>query len=113
MSELEERLNAVLSDPGEMERLTKMAQRLLGGAGEDGGQPEAAAAPAAEPSGLGAALGQALGKLRAGGRPPLLQAVGPYLDEGRRRRLERALRLASTARMAGTALEKMGGLDGL
>ena len=110
MSELEDRLQAVLSDPGEMERLSKMAQRILGGA-----ETEEAAESAAEPppAGLGAALGQALGALRVGGKPPLLQAVGPYLDEERRRRLERALRLAFTARMAGTALEKMGGFDGL
>lgn len=115
MSELEDRLNAVLSDPGEMERLTRMAQQLMGGAPSP--EPNGSEAPdkAEEtlPAGLNAALGKVLGGAKGKGKPPLLQAVGPYLDEGRRRRLERALRLASTARVAGTALQKMGGFDGL
>ena len=113
MSELEDRLNAVLSDPGELERLTRMAQKLMGGA--QSAEPDQSEAPREEPlpTGLNAALGQMLGGLKGKGKPPLLQAVGPYLDEGRRRRLERARRLASTARVAGTALQKMGGFDGL
>ena len=40
MSELEERVRAALSDPGELERLTKMAQQLMGA------QPEETAPPA-------------------------------------------------------------------
>lgn len=104
MNELEERLGAVRSDPEELSRLAKMAQQLMGG-----DEKEASAAPPSLPAGLSAALGALKGK----GEPPLLQAVGPYLDEERRRRLSRALRLASTARMAGSALQSMGGLDGL
>ena len=65
------------------------------------------------PAGLPAGLTAALGALKGKGEPPLLQAVGPYLDDSRRTRLARALRIASTARMAGTALQSMGGLDGL
>lgn len=103
MSELEDRLSAVLSDPGELARLTQMAQKLMGG----GDAP--AETPA--PSGLPAAVGQLLG----GGRkkPALLDAVGPYLDAGRRERLSRALRMASMARMAGAALQRMGEENGL
>ena len=51
MNELEERLNAVLSDPGELERLTKMAGRLLGGGSAEA--PEAETPPAEPlPAGL-------------------------------------------------------------
>ena len=107
MNELEERLNAVLSDPGELSRLTKMAQQLLGG------EEETPAPEKEPPAGLPAGLTAALGALKGKGEPPLLQAVGPYLDDPRRTRLARALRIASTARMAGTALQSMGGLDGL
>ena len=47
MSELEERLNAVLSNPEEMSRLADMAQKLMGGfSGSD-----APGAPVAAPSG--------------------------------------------------------------
>ncbi|MBQ7736882.1 MAG: hypothetical protein IJT62_03485 [Oscillospiraceae bacterium] len=112
MNELEEKLSAVLSDPEELGRLTRMASALLGGAGDAGNEPP----PQAEPErggGLPPALGKMLRDLRGRGKPPLLEGVGPYLDPERRARLERALRLASTARLAGSAWEKMGGWDGL
>ena len=113
MSELEERVRAALSDPGELERLTKMAQRIMGGTTAAEPETRDGSGESERPDAVGAALGRVMGSLRTKNEPPLLAAVGPYLDEGRRRRLERALRLASTARLAGTALEKLGGLDGL
>ena len=69
MNELEERLNAVLSDPGELSRLTKMAQQLLGG------EEETPAPEKEPPAGLPAGLTAALGALKGKGEPPLLQAV--------------------------------------
>ena len=62
MSELEERLNAVLSNPEEMSRLADMAQKLMGNLA-----PESAA-PSAPPSGGLAGLAAGLGG--GGGRPP-------------------------------------------
>ena len=114
MSELEDRLNAVLSNPAEFSRLSEMARRLMGGAEAE--SSDAAPAPKQERdvlSALPAMLGQALGGLGKSRRPALLEAVSPYLDDGRQRRLERALRLASTAKLAGTALRQMGGENGL
>ena len=35
MSELEERLQSVLSNPGELDRLAKMARQLMGGGAAD------------------------------------------------------------------------------
>ena len=111
MGELEDKLNAVLSDPGELERLTKMAGRLLGGGSAEA--PEAETPPAEPlPAGLTAALGEIFSR-RKGAAEPLLQAVGPYLDEPRRSRLQRALRVASTARAASAVWRRMGGFDGL
>ena len=94
MSELEERLGAVLSDPAQLRRLSEMASRLMGG----GSEPPKEAAPAAPDRDRGKRL---------------LEALGPYLDEGRRDRLQRSLRLASTARIAAAALGKTGGSRGL
>ncbi len=108
MSGLEERLQAVLSDPAELARLSDMARQLMGGAGKEA-PPTGDAAPPKE----AAPPERAPGPMKKRSGPPLLQAVGPYLDEDRRRRLERALRLASAARTAGAALEQLGGLDGL
>ena len=103
MSELEERLSAMLSDPGEMDRLARMARRLMGGA-----PAEESSSPAGLPT--AAAL---LRSLSGGGKPPILDAVGPYLDEDRRERLARALRLASAARAALPLLRETGALHGL
>ena len=58
MSEIEDRLNAVLSNPEEMSRIAAMAQKLMGGL-----PSESAAAPAApEPPG-GGLLGGLAGSL--------------------------------------------------
>ena len=65
MSELEEKLNALLSDPNSMAQVMQMAQQLSGAMGEQ----KAAPPPPAPPPGpdLGAALGgldpKLLGKL--------------------------------------------------
>ena len=94
MSELEERLGAVLSGPSQLRRLSEMASRLMGGGGaEPAGEP----APAHD---------------RDRGRR-LLEALGPYLDEERRSRLQRSLRLASTAKIAASALGKTGNSHGV
>ena len=64
MSELEDRLNAVLSNPAELSRLSEMARRLMGGAEAE--SSDAAPAPKQERdvlSALPAMLGQALGGL--------------------------------------------------
>ena len=106
MSELEERLQAVLSDPGELDRLAKMARQFMGG-----GAPE----PEENASGptLPAGAAKLLRELAGGKKPPLLDAVGPYLDPERRSRLSRALRLASAAKTALPALRELGGFHGL
>lgn len=106
MSELEERLQSVLSNPGELDRLAKMARQLMGGGAP---QPEESA-PAA---GLPAGAAKLFRELAGGKKPPLLDAVGPYLDTARRERLSRALRLASAAKTALPALRELGGFHGL
>ena len=106
MSELEERLQSVLSNPGELDRLAKMARQLMGG----GAPPPAESAPAA---GLPAGAAKLFRELAGGKKPPLLDAVGPYLDPARRERLSRALRLASAAKTALPALRELGGFHGL
>jgi len=110
VNELEERLRSVLSDPGELGRLAAMAKQLMGG---ESGAPESPPPPPADSAGgLGAAV-KLMSRLSGRGKAPLLDAVGPYLDEERRGRLERALRLASAAKAALPALRELGGGHGL
>ena len=108
MNELEEKLNAVLSDPGEMSRLAQMASRLMGGA-----QPESEAPPDNEGGSgdaLAGLLSRAMGGMGSGKEKTLLEGVSAYLDTDRQNRLKRAMRLASAARAAGFAFREMGGV---
>ena len=110
MSELEERLNAVLSDPEQMERIARMASKLMGSISPDG--PGEAAAPPASPApdaSLMGMVGRIMGGLGGNGKKQLLQGISPYLAQTRRQRLERALRFAAAARLALAALSEMGG----
>ena len=114
MSQLEDRISAVLSDPGELSRLTEMARQLMGGLSQEGGGQSAANPESAPAPGLsGEALNRLLGSLRGQKQVPLMDAVGPYLDEGRRARLSRALRLAAAAKLAAPVLRDLGGSHGL
>ncbi len=111
MSELEDRLSAVLNDPEQMARVTKLAQSLMGGAPSDAGaeEPPAGSAEHGAAGGTGpdAAL---LGRLGAllndsppsgqGSQQAVLRAMLPALSLRRREKLERAMRLAKLARLA-------------
>lgn len=120
MSELEERLNAVLSDPGEMSRIAAMAQKLMGNLPPEGAAPpDAAEAPGGGglPGGLAGSLPGLLSRLASGqngnGKQRLADALAPYLSAERARRLSRALRIAGAVRIAGAAFSEWGRGDGL
>ncbi len=114
MGDMEEKLNSLLSDPGAMENIAKMARQLMGGDAPEEEQPSAAGLATPPP-----ALGNILGKLQGGGqkddKTQLLQAMKPYLKEERQRKMDRALKLARMARLAGIAMKaELGGEeDGL
>lgn len=104
MSELEEKLNALLSDPNSMAQVMQMAQQLSGAMGE---QKAAAPPPPPPVPDLGAALGgldpKLLGKLlplagelgtENSAALQLLQALRPFLKEEKQGKIERAARLA-------------------
>lgn len=111
MSELEEKLNALLSDPNSMAQVVQMAQQLSGAMGEQ----KAAAPPPPPPPpppvpptpDLGAALGgldpKLLGKLlplagelgtENSAAMQLLNALRPFLKEEKQGKIQRAARLA-------------------
>lgn len=125
MGELEDRINSVLSDPGQMEKITRLAQSLMGGEPQQGSgdaAPEntAKSAPGQGSGGLAAQLGidpEMLGKIKklmdSGGRKKeekaLLEAMLPYLSEERRSRMDRAMKIAKIAGIARLALGDTGG----
>ena len=99
MSEFEDKLHAILSDPEELERIGRLASELMGGgdgaeAGESGG-------------GDGDVLRRLSGLLGGAGQSDLsalVNALTPYLRPDRAARLRRAVRLAGMLRVAGTVL---------
>ena len=117
MSELEDKINSLLSDPEQMEKITQMARSLMGGA------PQTQTERREEddmPGGLGidAASLQRLGRMlsRGAGQKPqeraLLEAMKPYLSEKRRSKMDKAIKLARLAKIAQLAMGEMGGDGG-
>ena len=112
MGELEDRLNAILGDPEQMEKIARLAKKLTGG------EPEPpAGAPAGkggEEPGLDPAVLQRIGRLLHAGtaqdrdRQALLAAMRPYLSEKRRNKMDRAVRIARLAKMAQLAMGESG-----
>lgn len=116
MGELEERINAVLGDPAQMEKITMMARSLMGGGGESrqntDNQP---------PTGILGELGldsEAMGKIgrllnaqnsKPGAGQAMLQAMRPYLSDKRREKVDKALKIARLAKLAGLAMGEMEG----
>ena len=140
MSDFEDKLNGILSNPDAMAQIANLAQSLNLGGGGGGAQPEepANASPALPPGGSGspaaglgglAGLGDLLGQIDPGmiqmgmdvfrqvqsaedRNTALLNALRPFLKEDRQARLDRALRIARTAKLVRAALGVLGRKEG-
>ena len=97
MDELEQTLQRVLSNPEEMEKISRMAAQLFNSGGAGGGQEAEEARRESE---------------SAPDKTALLNAIAPYLREDRRKKLQKAMRLARAARVAGVVLNEFGGEGG-
>ena len=89
MSELEEKLNALLSDPNSMAQVMQMAQQLSGAMGEQ----KAAAPPPPPPVPPVPDLAGELGTENSAAMQ-LLNALRPFLKEEKQGKIQRAARLA-------------------
>ena len=139
MSEFEDKLNAILSNPDAMAQVMHLAQ-ALGGSGIPGGAPQQSAPESKEPgqteapapgkgssdggaAGIGDLFGQIdpaligrllplLGELNRGGedeRLQLLYALRPFLKPERQEKIERALQLARLFHVGKTFLKEWEG----
>ena len=102
MDELGEKLDALLHDPQQLGRIAQLASSLVG----DGGEPQP------EPGFDAGQLRRMLSAVRGSGRDSasrhLLEAMKPYLAEKRRRKIDRAMKLARLASLAELAAGEMG-----
>ena len=110
MDELEEKLNAVLNNPSELEKISKIASAIMGGSGD---KPEE---PPQEPDIDMGMLKQMLSGLRGNGGKKsesrdLLEAMKPFLADKRRRKIDKAMKLARLASLAEIAVGGFGGED--
>ena len=113
MSELEERLNSLLSNPQLMQQIASMAQ-AMGSEPQnkppEPSEPQAAPLPSFDPR-LLQTVAQTMGQSGIdSNQKSLLQALSPYLSSDRVRKLERAMQ---AARLAGAASDFLnaGGLQ--
>lgn len=113
MSEMEEKLGAILSNPQLMQQIMSMAQ-ALGSSPEPRQeapkQPEPSPMPNLDPKMLQSLAGMAQRSNVDNNQQALLKALSPYLSRGRISKLERAMRAARMAGMASSFLNS-GGLQ--
>lgn len=121
MSELDEKLNALLSDPGSMAQIMQLAQQLSDSMGGEGAPQNAPASPppAPSPSPLGAIDPQALAKYLpllqeltrdTSQTTQLLYALRPFLKEEKQDKVARAAKLARLITIGKRFLTEGGGL---
>ena len=112
MSELEEKLGTILSNPQLMQQISAMAQALGQAPPEQPAPPPMAPPSPALPD--PPMLHKGSGMLQAGRvdqeQQQLLHALSPFLSQSRIGKLERAMRAAKMAGFA-SALLKSGGLN--
>ena len=111
MSELEDRLNGLLSDPEQMGRLAQIAKSIMGGGGTDDPPPTQENSGLDFDPGMLSRIGGMLNGMNGekDDKKALLEAMKPYLAEKRRQKMDRALKIAKMAKLANLALKEYGG----
>lgn len=120
MSEFEDRVNSILNDPAQMDKITKIAKSLMGGETAEPEERSGGESPIAALFGSDGEEMAALGRIsRALGaqtqqdreKTALLEAMKPYLSEKRRRKIDKAMKIARLTRIARAAMGESGGDD--
>ena len=110
MGEFEEKLNGILNNPQEMEKIMALARNFMGGGGGSSGPPPP---PGGAPSAGGLNLEGLLGGIDPGvlqklargfsggmGSAALLKSITPHLKDTRQGQLKRAMMIAQMVRVA-------------
>lgn len=106
MDDLEQKLGAVLNNPQLMQQIMTMAQSMGASSPQpqEPKQPEQATLPPLDPGMLSKLAGLSKQSSIDRNQQALLKALGPYLSKDRISRLERAMRAAKMAKLAGSFL---------
>ena len=126
MSELEDKINGILGDPAQMEKIAGLAKSLMGGSDSGDTPAEKTKSAGGGLDSLMQSLGGSDGAIDpamlarlsrafssgAGEKKQeraLLEAMKPYLSEKRRSKMDKAIKLARLASIARIAMGEMGG----
>lgn len=111
MAELEDMINSVLGDPEQMSKIMGMAQSLMGGEVPTASKENEAAGlmDGIDPKMLGRIQALMGNSNKPAESEALLRAMQPYLSEKRRVKMDKALKLARLAKLAGFAMGELGG----
>ena len=119
VSEFEDKVNSILNDPQQMEKIAGLAKSLMGGEAQQG-------VPESSGNGMASAFSSLLGgddngfdigkisrilSASAGvddEKQALLNAIKPYLSEKRQRKMDKAMKIAKLASIAKFAMGEMG-----
>lgn len=106
MDDLEQKLGAVLNNPQLMQQIMTMAQSMGASSPQpqEPKQPEQSTLPPLDPGMLSKLAGLSKQSSIDRNQQALLKALGPYLSKDRISRLERAMRAAKMAKLAGSFL---------
>lgn len=106
MSELEEKLGQVLSNPQMMQQIMALAQSMGSGTPhkETAPEPPPPSIPALDPGVLQKVAGMAANTGVDANQKALLRALGPYVSRERVGKLEKAMRAAKMAVFASSLL---------
>lgn len=110
MSEMEDKLGAILSDPNMMQQIMSMAQALNTPQPPQEQKSPEPEMPSIDPNLLRSIAGMAKGSRIDNNQQCLLNALCPYMSEGRVHKLEKAMRAAKIAGLASGFLHS-GGLQ--
>lgn len=119
MSEFEDKVNSILNDPQQMEKIAGLAKSLMGGDGEHSATPASDKGMASmfsslaggEDSGLDLGkISKLLSSVSSGNdeKQALFNAMKPYLSEKRRQKMDKAMKIARLAAIARLAMGEMG-----
>ena len=115
MAELDEKLNALLSDPAKMAQVMQLAQQLSGSMGPASPPPQPTAASSLSDGPDMAAMMRFLPLLQDLSHPnrqteQLFSALRPFLKAEKQDNIPKAIRLARLIHIGKKALTEMGGL---
>ena len=109
MSEFEDKLNELLNDPGQMERIAGIAKSLMGGEAP----PEAAPDTGLDEGFIKKISGlMKSSEAKTSNDKKLLEAMRPYPSEKRRSKMDKAMKIAKLASIASIAAQFGGDDDG-